>query len=79
MQTEQAIDPFFKVEVISKTLSPQQVIYAALRQDYSESFVCDELGFEDQYDGFEPALNDPFNSEALITKKSRQAALSRIY
>lgn len=32
----------FRVEVISKTLNPQQVIYAALHQDYSEGFVFDE-------------------------------------
>jgi len=32
----------FRVEVISKTPNPQQVIYAALHQDYSEGFVFDE-------------------------------------
>lgn len=32
----------FRVEVITKTLNPQQVIYAALHQDYSEGFVFDE-------------------------------------
>ena len=32
----------FRVEVISKTSNPQQVIYAALHQDYSENFVIDE-------------------------------------
>ena len=31
----------FRVEVISKTPNPQQVIYAALHQDYSEGFVFD--------------------------------------
>jgi hypothetical protein len=31
--------------------------------------VWDELGFEEQYDGFEPALNDPFQSEALINEE----------
>lgn len=38
-----AIDPYFRVEVISKTLNPQQTIYAAMHQDYSEEFVFDEL------------------------------------
>jgi thymidylate synthase (FAD) len=32
----------FRVEVIAKTPNPQQVIYAALHQDYSENFVVDE-------------------------------------
>lgn len=32
----------FRVEVIAKTANPQQVIYAALHQDYSEGFVFDE-------------------------------------
>jgi thymidylate synthase (FAD) len=32
----------FRVEVIAKTLNPQQVIYAALHQDYTENFVFDD-------------------------------------
>jgi len=32
----------FKVEVISQTPNPQQTIYAAMHQDYTENFVCDE-------------------------------------
>jgi thymidylate synthase (FAD) len=32
----------FRVEVISKTPNPQQVIYAAMHQDYTEGFVYDE-------------------------------------
>lgn len=32
----------FRVEVIAKTQNPQQVIYAAMHQDYSEEFVYDE-------------------------------------
>ncbi len=32
----------FRVEVISQTPNPQQVIYAALHQDYTEKFVFDE-------------------------------------
>ncbi|MEK0194884.1 MAG: thymidylate synthase (FAD), intein-containing [Oscillatoriales cyanobacterium] len=32
----------FRVEVISQTPNPQQVIYAALHQDYTENFVFDE-------------------------------------
>lgn len=38
----QGIDPFFRVEVLSKTPNPQQVIYAAMHQDYAEGFVWDE-------------------------------------
>jgi thymidylate synthase (FAD) len=33
------MDRFFTVEVISQTSDPQQVIYAAMHQDYAESFV----------------------------------------
>lgn len=36
------MDKHFRVEVISQTPKPQQVIYAALHQDYSEGFVFDE-------------------------------------
>ncbi|RUR74896.1 thymidylate synthase (FAD) [Chlorogloeopsis fritschii PCC 6912] len=36
------MDNFFRVEVISQTPNPQQVIYAALHQDYSDTFVYDE-------------------------------------
>lgn len=32
----------FRVEVISQTPNPQQVIYGAMHQDYSEAFVWDE-------------------------------------
>ena len=32
----------FRVEVIAKTPNPQQVIYAAMHQDYTDRFVCDE-------------------------------------
>ncbi|MBF2026008.1 MAG: FAD-dependent thymidylate synthase [Oscillatoriales cyanobacterium C42_A2020_001] len=32
----------FTVEVIAQTPNPQQVIYAAMHQDYAESFVWDE-------------------------------------
>lgn len=32
----------FKVEVISQTPNPQQVIYLALHQDYTDGFVADE-------------------------------------
>ncbi len=36
------MDRFFKVEVLSQTPNPHQVIYAAMHQDYAESFVWDE-------------------------------------
>lgn len=35
-------DPYFRVEVISAMPNPQQVVYAAMHQDYSEGFVWDE-------------------------------------
>ena len=36
------MDPLFKVEVLSHTPNPQQVIYAAMHQDYAEGFVWDD-------------------------------------
>jgi len=36
------MDNRFRVEVISQTPNPQQTIYAAMHQDYSEGFVFDE-------------------------------------
>jgi thymidylate synthase (FAD) len=32
-------DPLFRVEVIAATENPQQIVYAAMHQDYSEGFV----------------------------------------
>lgn len=40
--SSEPIDPFFRVEVISQTTNAQQVIYAAMHQDYAESFVWDD-------------------------------------
>jgi len=34
----------FRVDVIAQALNPQQVIYAALHQDYNEGFVVAERG-----------------------------------
>jgi thymidylate synthase (FAD) len=36
------IDPLFTVKVLRKTANPQQLIYAAMHQDYSELYVGDE-------------------------------------
>ncbi|HEY9641316.1 MAG TPA: FAD-dependent thymidylate synthase [Coleofasciculaceae cyanobacterium] len=36
------MDQFFTVEVLSQTPNPQQVIYAAMHQDYAEGFVWAE-------------------------------------
>ncbi len=38
------IDPRFRVELITATPNPQQVVYAAMHQDYSEGFVADDRG-----------------------------------
>lgn len=35
------VDPLFRVEVVSATPNPQQAIWAAMHQDYSEGFVYD--------------------------------------
>ena len=42
-KSDRQIDPHFRVEVIRAVSNPQQVIYAAMHQDYSEGFVFDEL------------------------------------
>lgn len=36
------MDRFFTVELLAQTPNPQQVIYAAMHQDYAEAFVWDE-------------------------------------
>ena len=36
------IDPLFRVDLIAATPNPQQCIYAAMHQDYSEGFVAAE-------------------------------------
>jgi thymidylate synthase (FAD) len=38
------MDPRFRVELITATPNPQQCIYAAMHQDYSEGFVADDRG-----------------------------------
>jgi len=35
-------DPLFRVQTIAATPNPQQCVYAAMHQDYSEGFVFDE-------------------------------------
>jgi thymidylate synthase (FAD) len=35
-------DPYFRVEVLSRTLDPQTLIWQAMHQDYSELLVADE-------------------------------------
>ncbi len=35
-------DPHFRVEVLRKTVAPQQAIWLAMHQDYSEDFVWDQ-------------------------------------
>jgi thymidylate synthase (FAD) len=41
------MDKYFQVKVISQTSNPQQVIYSAAHQDYSEEFVWNDLQIED--------------------------------
>jgi thymidylate synthase (FAD) len=36
------IDPLFRVDVITATPNPQQCVYAAMHQDYSEGYVFDD-------------------------------------
>lgn len=36
------MDPYFRVELIAATPSPQRLVYAAMHQDYAEGFVSDE-------------------------------------
>jgi thymidylate synthase (FAD) len=38
------MDPRFRVALITATPNPQQCIYAAMHQDYSEGFVADDRG-----------------------------------
>lgn len=40
--TLQNIDPLFRVEVLNKSPNPNKLIYQALHQDYSETFVYDD-------------------------------------
>jgi thymidylate synthase (FAD) len=39
---ESKIDPYFKVATVARTPNPQQVVWRAMHQDYSENFVMDE-------------------------------------
>lgn len=36
-------DPYFSVEVLRQTPNPQQLVYLAMHQDYSEDFIVNEL------------------------------------
>lgn len=42
MTKSQLFDPLFRVNVIAATENPQQIVYAAMHQDYSEGFVSDD-------------------------------------
>ncbi|MEO1208573.1 MAG: FAD-dependent thymidylate synthase [Cyanobacteria bacterium J06638_20] len=44
------IDSLFRVEVLSRASYPQQLIYAAAHQDYSEGFVFDEVAANGGWD-----------------------------
>jgi len=63
-------DPFFKVEVLSQTPSPQKIVYAAMRQDYSSEFIHDELGrdFFSLFAHFENESISESSAGALIVK-----------
>lgn len=37
------MDKLFKVDTLRCTPNPQQLIYLAMHQDYSENYVCEEL------------------------------------
>ena len=39
---ELPVDPFFRVETLSKTPDPQRLVYQAMHQDYSSGFVADD-------------------------------------
>jgi thymidylate synthase (FAD) len=57
-------DPLFRVEVLAKTPNPQQLVYAAMHQDYSEKFVYDERGsFPDETKAGEIAVKRLLNGE----------------
>jgi thymidylate synthase (FAD) len=40
--TDTPMDPLFRVDLITATPNPQQCIYAAMHQDYSEGYVYDD-------------------------------------
>lgn len=47
-------DPYFRVELLSAMPNPQQLVWAAMHQDYSEEFVIDEIAdFPSEIDGGE--------------------------
>jgi thymidylate synthase (FAD) len=56
-------DPLFKVEVLQRTENPQQLVWAAMHQDYSEHYVYDEVG----WDGGNPALTEDSAGKSIIT------------
>jgi thymidylate synthase (FAD) len=41
------MDKLFRIETLAATPNPQQVIYAAMHQDYCEHFTYDDLQWED--------------------------------
>ncbi len=47
-------DPHFRAEILRATPNPQQLVWAAMHQDYSEEFVIDEIAsFPSEIDGGE--------------------------
>ena len=55
-------DPYFRVETLAFTPNHQQVIYAAMHQDYSEQFVYNEEGsFPDEIRAGETCIKHLLN------------------
>jgi thymidylate synthase (FAD) len=74
------IDPYLKVDLISKTPNPQKIAYADAHQCYSENYVADEFfgeapttdllgGWVNKYVYSDPTWIDPFNREEELTEK----------
>lgn len=69
------IDPFLRVNLLSKTPNPQKAAYADMHQCYSEDFVPDELFGEDSDDLSITTYNssnwlDPFSDKDLTEEEA---------
>lgn len=66
-------DPFFTVDVISKTPNPQKVCYADMHTCYSENYATEEFFADEQFynepDSEKLTWLDPFNPEKELTEK----------
>jgi thymidylate synthase (FAD) len=65
-------DPYFRVEVLNRLDNAEQLVYAAMHQDYCEDFVSEDLEWVSQYTvekGYYPGKINTFKDSGELVVK----------